>query len=305
MYCDHFALWKCYCLTSRRPRYIFMFWAGTCSLLHVINAEGRLISSQQTFGLSSGNKWALFMHGFLTKVFSTLSEAIYPNIPECHEMSMISCLVTKHTAEVGETVPFSREYNHEYKNNHCTYFGTKQVQHLVMGKQLSCVRRDGFRKTSVLFRNIFWALSLMCLFFPSSKFYKISWGKLRRNEHKRPGKQESEIPRLNSCSHLFSLRVCLECSWELGYLIGRDRELFKCWKGGVTATFSVFLNHNASPFFLCCFNFFSCLPSVSLKGYSQALKGLMRLSHSQWSSGLIRLFLEGWQWIRINCSLNF
>lgn len=245
------------------------------------------------------------MHGFLTKVFSTLSEAIYPNIPECHEMSMISCLVTKHTAEVGETVPFSREYNHEYKNNRCTYFGTKQVQHLVMGKQLSCVRRDGFRKTSVLFRNIFWALSLMCLFFPSSKFSKISWGKLGRNEHKRPGKQESEMPRLNSCSHLFSLRVCLECSWELCYLIGRDKELFKCWRGGVTATFSVFLNHNASPFFLCCFFFFPASLLCPLKVTPKLSKALcVYLIHSG-PSCLIRLFLEGWQWIRINCSLNF
>lgn len=44
------------------------------------------------------------MHGFLRKILSTLSQAIYLNILECHEMN-ISCLVTKHTAEFGETVP--------------------------------------------------------------------------------------------------------------------------------------------------------------------------------------------------------
>lgn len=74
------------------------------------------------------------MHGFLRKILRTLSQAIYPNILECHEMN-ISCLVTKHTAEFGETVPFSWEDIHEYENNDCTYFNTKQMQHLVMGKQ--------------------------------------------------------------------------------------------------------------------------------------------------------------------------
>lgn len=75
------------------------------------------------------------MHVFLRKIFSTLSQAIYPNILECHEMNKISCLVTKHAAEFGETAPFSQEDIREYKNNRCTYFNTKQMQHLVMGKQ--------------------------------------------------------------------------------------------------------------------------------------------------------------------------
>lgn len=123
-----------------------MIWAGRCSLCHVVNAESRLIFSQQASALSSGNKSILFMHGFLRKILSTLSLAIYPNILKCHEMN-ISCLVTKRTAEFGEAVPFSWEDIHEYENNHCTHFNTKQMQCLVMGKQRSCVRGGGFMET--------------------------------------------------------------------------------------------------------------------------------------------------------------
>lgn len=79
-------------LSSRKLRDIFMIWAGRCSLCHVVNAESRLIFSQQASALSSGNKSMLFMHGFLRKILSTLSQAIYPNILEWHEMNM-SCLI--------------------------------------------------------------------------------------------------------------------------------------------------------------------------------------------------------------------
>lgn len=82
-----------------------MIWAGRCSLCHVVNAESRLIFSQQASALSSGNKLVLFMHGFLRKILSTLSQAIYPNVLKCHEMN-ISCLVTKYTAEFGKLFPF-------------------------------------------------------------------------------------------------------------------------------------------------------------------------------------------------------
>lgn len=153
-----------------------MIWAGRCSLCHVVNAESRLIFSQQASALSSGNKWVLFMHGFLRKILSTLSQAVYPNILKCHEMN-ISCLVTKHTAEFGKTVPFSWEDMHVYENNHCSYFNRKQMQHLVIGRQWSCVRRGGFMETWVLLRNIFWALSLLQCFSLSGKFSKISCGK--------------------------------------------------------------------------------------------------------------------------------
>lgn len=165
MYCNRSTVWKCYRLTFRRLRFIFMFWAGMCSLLHVMNAKGRLISSQWASGLSSGKiKLILFMHGFLTKVISALSEAIYPNIPECCEMNVVSCLVTEPAAEFGGADSFSQQGSHKRKNNHCTYFSTNQMQRLVMGKQWNYARSGGFRRASVLFRNTFSARLLLCLF---------------------------------------------------------------------------------------------------------------------------------------------
>lgn len=165
----HIVLRWFYCLEMlllvfQEVRYIFVFWAGRCSLLHVMNTEGRLISSQWASGLSSADNLILFMHGFLAKVISNLSRAICPSIPECCEMNVISCLVTEPTAEFGGADSFSQQASHNRKNNRCTCCNTEQMQHSVMGKQWNYARSGGFRKASVLFRNSFSAWSLLCLF---------------------------------------------------------------------------------------------------------------------------------------------
>lgn len=203
-------------LVFQEVRYILVFWAGMCSLLHVMNIEGRLISSQWASGLSSANNLILFMHGFLTKIISTLSQAICPSIPECCEMNVISCLVTEPAAEFGGADSFSQQGSHNHKNNHCACCNTKQMQHLMMGKQWNYARSGVFRKASALFRNNFPARSLF--FFPLASSPRLIEGnneKISRMERltskKSLGKQGSEMLQLNSysISSVFSLRVLL------------------------------------------------------------------------------------------------